>query len=295
VTNKLTELLDSVLGLSEPAEALAGPGGDEAVRAQLAALLDAAGGDEPARALPPAIWAAYLQGRLDTAERERVLRQIAASPALAREAVSMIELLDQVAAHPAVVPAELVVEVAGLGKPAFDAAERLPDRGRRSILDRLAPERRAGWEAGLRGALKVVLGQGRQSCEIVVEAAADLLASASDAWSFAPQPALVTRTRSGRPAVVDGVRSADGAAMTVTAEEFEGVRRIEIVLRHYPAGQPVPIILVADEHGDAPMLALDPSIEPDLSTGTLRIHYEAEGLAAGDYVVLIGEPNNPQS
>jgi hypothetical protein len=295
VTNKLTELLDRVLALSEPAGASAGPRVDVTARAQLAALLEAAEVEPPAETLLPATWAAYLQGTLDPAEGERVLRQLASSPALAREAASMLDLLDQVAAHPAVVPTDLTAEVAGLGKPAFGAAERLPGRGRRHILDRLAPERRASWKAGLRGALKVVLGHGRQSCEIVVEAAADLLASASDAWTFAPAPALITRTRSGRPAVVDGVRSADAAAMTVTAEEFEGVRRIEIVLRNYPVGQPVPIIVIADEHGDAPILALDPSIEPDFLTGTLRLQYETEGLAAGDYVVLIGAPNSPQS
>jgi len=295
VTNKLTELLDRVLGQPGPTESTAEHRDGVTVRAQLAAMVEAAEGDSPPRTLPLATWAAYLQGTLDSAERERVQHQIGASPALAREAASMLDLLVQAAAHAAVVPADLAAEIAGLGTPAFGTAERAPGRGRRNILDGLAPERRAGWEAGLRGALKVVLGRGRESCEILVEVAADLLASASDAWSFAPAPALVTRTRSGQPAVIDGVRTADGAAMTVTAEVFEGVRRIEIVLRNYPVGPPVPIILVADEHGAVPMLSLDPSIEPDASTGTLRVQYETEGLPAGDYVILIGEPNHPQA
>jgi hypothetical protein len=294
VTNRLTELLDRVLGLSEPAETSAELSADRADRAKLAAILEAAEVESPTMTLPLATWAAYLQGTLDAAQREHVLRQLAASPALAREAASMIDLLDQVTTHPAVVPPDLAAEVAGLGKLAFGAAQQIPDRGRRSLLDRLAPERRAGWESGLRGALKVVLGHGRQSCEILVEAAAGLLAPASDAWSFAPAPALVTRARSGQPALVDGVRTADGAAMTVTAEIFEGVSRIEIVLRNYPVGPAAPVILVLAEQGDAPILALEPSIEPDAPTGTFRLQYETEGLSAGDYVVLIGEPNTPR-
>ena len=148
--------------------------------------------------------------------------------------------------------------------------------------------------SGIRGALEIVLGQGRQACEIVLNTAADLLQPDPGAWSFAATPALVTRSSSGAPAVVEGVREADAASMTIIADRFEGSRRIEIVIRGISAEQ-APTVLVAGEDDEQPPIRLEPSVEADPASGSVRLLYEFEDLPAGRYAVLICDPGTSPS
>jgi len=191
----------------------------------------------------------------------------------------MLDLLDQVAAHPAVVPADLAGEVAGLSRQAFTG--RTPLRG----LDRLASEQHV---SRLYGALGVVLGRGRQPCEILLDAAASLVAQTMDAWRFIPVPSPVTRSGPATSASAEGSRDADAASVTVSADLFDGEHRIEVVVCHFPADQAVPGVLVADEADASSTRRLKPSIEAEPG-GTLRLTYEAEDLAGGRYVVLIAD------
>ena len=179
-------------------------------------------------------------------------RQIAASPALLHKAVSIADLLAEVAANPVKVPADLAAEVASISRQAFSTANPALQRSF------AATSLQGVLGSGVRGALEIVLGQGRQACEILLNTAADLMTPASAAWSFSAAPALVTRASSSGPAVVEGVRDSDAASMTVTADRFEGSRHVEIVTRDIPP-ENAPIVLVSAE-GEQLIMRLDPSI-----------------------------------
>ncbi len=69
-----------------------------------------------------------------------------------------------------------------------------PERRRvAALLGRLPAERVAGWLDGVKGAVKVVVGEARRSSHILAEAARGLLPSEPDSWFFAPVAAGVTR------------------------------------------------------------------------------------------------------
>lgn len=283
MTNELMKILNRLFDLSETEQPA-----DDVVRARLAALFAASETEADAAGIAPETWAAYFEGQLDPEKRALVQRQIAASPALLREAVSIAELLEEVAANPAKVPADLAAEVAGISRQAFST-------GNPGLQRSLAATSLQGvLGSGVRGALEVVLGQGRQACEILLNTASELIMPASGAWSFSAAPALVTRASSGGPAIVEGVRDADAASMTVTADRFEGSRRIEIVIRDIPP-EKAPIVLVSAEGGEQPPTRLDPSVATDPATGAVRLIYEFDDLPAGRYVVLICDPEKSSS
>lgn len=278
MNNNLNDVLARLLGLSDaPLQP-----GDEVIRARLAALLAAE--ETATETLTTEPWSAYLSGHMEPEARAAVQRQIAASPALVHEAISLAQLLEEVEADPARIPADLAAEASVVGRRAFGIPEMEAGLGLRGSLAAMGLQ--GGLVSGVRGALEIILGQGRQACEIVLKEASNLIKPDPGAWSFAAVPALVTRSSSSSPAVVEGVREADAASMTVIADRFEGVRRIEVVIRGVSPEQ-APTVLVADEEGTLLPVRRSPSVE---AKGSVRLLYEFEDLPAGRYVVLICEP-----
>jgi hypothetical protein len=286
--NEIVEFLERVLRLSD---AESQPQ-DDAARMRLSAMLKTKEADSSAVAIAPEIWGAYLEGRLDPEQRALVQRQMAASPELA-QAASIVELLNAVAAHPATIPADLAAEVAGLSYQAFAIAPQAGGRGLRKLFESVTPQRASAGGLGLRGVLEIVWGEGRQACEILIHSAADFIGPAAGAWSFAPAPAMVTRSgRSGGPAVVEGVREEDSATTTVTADRFEGSRHLEIVVRELPDGA-APVILVANDSDESPPVRLEPTVIADPGSGTFRLRYEFEELPPGRCIVGFCAPVTP--
>jgi hypothetical protein len=264
--------------------------GDEVIRARLAALL--AEGETETETLPAEIWSAYLTGQLDPEARSAVQSRLARSPGLLREAASIAGLLEEIEANPARIPQDLAAEATSMSRQVFAVSQTAMSSGLQRSLAALGLH--GGRVSGIRGALDIVLGQGRQACEIVLNTAADLLQPDPGAWSFAATPALVTRSSSGASAVVEGVREADAASMTIIADRFEGSRRIEIVIQGLSAEQ-APTVLVASEDDQQPPMRLEPSVEADTASGSVRLRYEVEDLPAGRYAVLIYEPDTSSS
>ena len=280
MNNDLKDVLARLLGLTEEQP------GDEVMRARLAALL--AEDETETEVLAPEIWSAYLTGQLDPEARSAVQSRLARSPSLLREAASIAGLLEEVEANPARIPQDLAEKAAAMSRQVFAVSQTAMSSGLQRSLAAFGLH--GGRVSGIRGALEIVLGQGRQACEIVLNTAADLLQPDPGAWSFAAAPALVTRSSSGAPAVVEGVREADTASMTIIADRFEGSRRIEIVIRGLSAEQ-APTVLVAGEDDEQPPIRLEPSVEADPASGSVRLLYEFEDLPAGRYAVLICEPD----
>ena len=288
--NEIVAFLERVLRLSdaEPQPQ------DDVARMRLASTLTTKEADSSAVAIAPAIWASYLEGRLDPEQHALVQRQMAASPELAREAASIVDLLDAVAAHPVAIPADLAAEVAGLSDRAFATAQQASGRGLRKLFETMTPQGASAGGLGLRGVLEIVWGEGRQACEILIHTAAEFIGPAAGIWSFAAAPAMVTRRgRSGGPAMVEGVRDEDSAATTVTADWFEGTRHLEIVVRELPAGA-APVILVANDSDESPPVRLEPTITADPGSGTFRLRYEFEELPPGRCVVGFCAPGTPE-
>jgi hypothetical protein len=284
MNNDLKDVLARLLGLTQEQP------GDEVMRARLAALL--AEGETETEVLAPEIWSAHLTGQLDPEARSAVQGRLARSPSLLREAVSIAGLLEEVEANPARIPTDIAAEASEMSRKAFALPRTAMGSGLQRSLAALGLH--SARVSGIRGALEIVLGQGRQACEIVLNTAADLLQPDPGAWSFAATPALVTRSSSGAPAVVEGVREADAASMTIIADRFEGSRRIEIVIQGLSAEQ-APTVLVAGEDDQQPPMRLVPSIEADTASGSVRLLYEVEDLPAGRYAVLIYEPDTSSS
>jgi hypothetical protein len=288
--NEIVEFLERALRLSdaEPQPQ------DDVARMRLASMLRTKQADSSAAAIAPEIWGAYLEGRLDPEQRALVQRQMAASPELAQEAASIVELLEAVAAHPATIPADLAAEVAGLSYQAFAAAPQAGSRGLRKLFESVTPQGASAGGLGLRGVLEIVWGEGRQACEILIHSAADFIGPAAGAWSFAPAPAMVTRSgQSGGPAMVEGVRDEDSAGTTVTADRFEGTRHLEIVVRELPDGA-APVILVSTDGDESPPVRLEPTVIADSGSGTFRLRYEFEELPPGRCVVGFCAPATPE-
>jgi hypothetical protein len=280
MNNDLKDVLARLLGLTEEQP------GDEVMRARLAALL--AEGETETETLPAEIWSAYLTGQLDPEARSAVQSRLARSPGLLRDAASIAGLLEEVEANPARIPQDLAEKAAAMSRQVFTVSQTGMSSGLQRSLAALGLH--GGRVSGIRGALEIVLGQGRQACEIVLNTATDLLQPDPGAWSFAAAPALVTRSSSGAPAVVEGVREADAASMIIIADRFEGSRRIEIVIRGLSAEQ-APTVLVAGEDDEQPPIRLEPSVKTDPASGSVRLLYEFEDLPAGRYAVLICEPD----
>jgi hypothetical protein len=282
MNNDLKDVLARLLGLTEEQP------GDEVMRARLAALLAEGETETETETLPAETWSAYLTGQLDSEARSAVQSRLARSPDLLREAASIAGLLEEVEANPARIPTDIAAEASEMSRKAFALPRTAMGSGLQRSLAALGPH--GARLSGIRGALEIVLGQGRQACEIVLNTAADLLQPDPGAWSFAATPALVTRSSSGAPAVVEGVREADAASMTIIADRFEGSRRIEIVIQGLSAEQ-APTVLVASEDDQQPPMRLEPSVEADTASGSVRLRYEVEDLPAGRYAVLIYEPD----
>lgn len=261
--------------------------GDEILRERLAALL--AEQETGTESLPAETWSAYLTGQLDDEARSAVQRRLARSPALLSEAASIARLLEDVEADPAKIPADLAAKASAIGRQAFAT----PGTASGSALQRslAALGLQGGQRSSIRGALEIVLGQGRQACEIVLDTAADLLRPNPSAWLFSMAPALVTRSSSGEPAIAEAVRDADAASMIVVADHFEGSRRIEIVIRGL-APEKAPVVLVVGEDDKQPPVRLEASVETDPTSGSVRLLYEFEDLPVGRYAVLVCEPDS---
>jgi len=282
MNSDLKDMLSRLLDVSD----LPKQPGDEIIRDRLAALF--AGRESEGRNIPAETWSAYLTGQLDGEARSAVQRQLATSPSLLSEAILIARLLEEVEARPARIPIDLAAEAADIGRQAFAAPRAAASSVLQRSLAALALQGAPG--SGIRGALEIVLGQGRQACEIVLDAAAGLLQPNQNAWSFSLAPALVTRSSSSEPAIAEAVRQADAAAMTVVADHFEGSRRIEIVIRGL-SPEKAPVVLVVGEDDKQPLTRLVPFAETDTASGSVRLLYELEDLPAGRYAVLVCEPD----
>lgn len=168
-----------------------------------------------------------------------------------------------------------------------------PERRRvAALLGRLPAERVAGWLDGVKGAVKVVVGEARRSSHILAEAARGLLPSEPDSWFFAPVAAGVTR---GDVVTTRVESQSEGVTRSILVDDGGLERRVMATIRGFPAGEARPVLLIAASEATADLvLEVDAEVisESDgLGAHTLR--YEAF-LPPGTYDIFFGNPRRTE-
>jgi hypothetical protein len=114
--------------------------------------------------------------------------------------------------------------------------------------------------------LRVILGEARRTSRILIDAARDLLTPDPGAWGIVLDPAPATRGGADDASRVEIAQQAGLASGTVIADDTGEERRVLVVIRGFPADQPVPIIELGEETPEAEsvrVVQIVPEIAPE--------------------------------
>ncbi len=138
-----------------------------------------------------------------------------------------------------------------------------------------AAQRRLRYEAMLRPgayrlrlgdlAFRVILGEAPRTSRILIDAARELLTLDLGTWGIVPDVALQTRSRAEDQSRVEIAQRAGPASGTVIADDTGEEPRVLVVIRGFPADQPVPILELGEETETegARVIHVDPEISPE--------------------------------
>jgi hypothetical protein len=164
-----------------------------------------------------------------------------------------------------------------------------------AAIEGLPASRRTGWLEGVQSAVKIVLGEARRTSRILVDAASDLLPSASNGWAFAPVAVATTRSGETVATRADSVDAVSAISRRVIVDDTAAEPRVLATINNYPADAAPPVLLIVAEDGNR-VVEVDPEIETDRSdgAGTARrqLRYEAV-LPSGAYYLFFGNPRDP--
>lgn len=204
------------------------------------------------------------------------------------------EVLDERAQSVSLLPDEIeagVVQLRRLFREAREcaAAQRQADEPRVTTPSETGQgsphggQRRLRYEAVLRpGAyrlrlgdltFRVILGEARRTSRILIDAARDLLTPDPGAWGIAPGAALATRSGVEDRSRIEIVQQSGSASGTVIADDTGEEPRVLVVIRGFPADQPVPTLELGEEMQEtesAHIIQVDPEISPERSLGRPR-------------------------
>jgi hypothetical protein len=115
-------------------------------------------------------------------------------------------------------------------------------------------------------ALRVILGEARRTSRIVIDAARELLSPDPGAWTIVPDAALATRGDAEDLSRVEIAQQATSAAGTVIADDMGDEPRVLVVIRGFPADQPLPVMELGKEVPEmesARVIQVEPEISPE--------------------------------